>query len=138
MTTTLTTPRTDAVETLVVAFADDPVLAGLLDTAVDPARHGPVLELFAQLEVHHPTTTHWYLPFIGVDLVAQGRGIGTAMLRRGLARCDTDGSLAYLEASSPHNRRLYERHGFEAVAELRVADPPPLWPMVRPAGGERP
>ena len=38
---------------------------------------------------------------------------------------------AYLEATSEQNRRLYERHGFVATAELRLPDGPSLWAMWR-------
>ncbi len=39
---------------------------------------------------------------------------------------------AYLEATSPRSRALYERHGFEVTAELRAtADSPPMWAMWR-------
>jgi hypothetical protein len=53
----------------------------------------------------------------------------------GLARADRDGLPAYLEASAPRNRALYERHGFEVVGEIQAGDSPPLWPMLRPAVG---
>jgi hypothetical protein len=49
-----------------------------------------------------------------------------------LSRCDAEGVPAYLEASSPRNRALYERHGFEVTQEFRVgADAPPIWGMWR-------
>jgi hypothetical protein len=31
-----------------------------------------------------------------------------------LERCDREGVRAYLDAASERNRRLYERHGFQA------------------------
>jgi hypothetical protein len=48
-----------------------------------------------------------------------------------LERCDRDGTPAYLNATSPRNRALYERHGFRTVNELRTSDCPPLWAMWR-------
>lgn len=80
---------------------------------------------------HHPSESCWYLPFIGVDPRCQGQGHGSRLLRQGLARCDRDHLPAYLEASSPRNRTLYERHGFTVIAEIQVGDSPPLWPMLR-------
>jgi hypothetical protein len=44
----------------------------------------------------------------------------------------TEGSPAYLEATSRRNRALYERHGFVTIGELTVADCPPLYAMWRP------
>jgi ribosomal protein S18 acetylase RimI-like enzyme len=108
-------------------------LAGLLVRSVDPDRHEVAFAFLTQVEEHHPTDPHWYLPLIGVEPREQGRGHGSALLRDGLARCDRDGLPAYLEASSARNRELYGRHGFETVAEIRAGDSPPLWPMVRAA-----
>ncbi|MEU7584742.1 GNAT family N-acetyltransferase [Micromonospora sp. NPDC049230] len=48
----------------------------------------------------------------------QGSGIGTAVLRELLDRCDSDGAVVRLNVlrGSPA-RRLYERHGFTLEAE---------------------
>ena len=86
---------------------------------------------FGQFEAHHPHGAHWYLPLIGVDPARQGHGYGSALLRHALARCDRDGVPAYLEATGPRNRALYERHGFAAVGTIRAGAWPPIWPMVR-------
>lgn len=113
------------------ASTDEETLAGLVASSVDPDRHPAMFSLLEQMDQHHPTEPHWYLPFIGVEPTRQGRGVGALLLRRGLERADRDGLPAYLEASSPRNRALYERHGFVATAEIRAADSPPLWPMLR-------
>jgi ribosomal protein S18 acetylase RimI-like enzyme len=82
----------------------------------------------------HPRERHWYLFAIGVEPKAQGRGIGSKLLRAVLDRCDTEKTAAYLEASTETNARLYERHGFRVTHELRVAkDAPPMWLMWREA-----
>ena len=62
---------------------------------------------------------------------ATGEGLGSALLMHALEISDRDKLPAYLEATSPHNRRLYERHGFEAIGEIQAADSPPMWPMLR-------
>ncbi|WP_203337482.1 GNAT family N-acetyltransferase [Nocardioides limicola] len=112
----------------------DPEAAGeLLARSVAPERLEVMFAFLGQVDEFHPTTPHWYLPFIGVDPRHQGRGVGSALLRTALARVDGDGVGAYLEASSEGNRALYERHGFQVQGEIRVADSPPLWPMWRPA-----
>ncbi|CAM5434731.1 N-acetyltransferase OS=Streptomyces aurantiogriseus OX=66870 GN=GCM10010251_65920 PE=4 SV=1 [Streptomyces aurantiogriseus] len=62
---------------------------------------------------------HWLEHFY-LDPRLQGRGIGSAVLRRLLDRCDRDGvrvRLNVLQGSAA--RRLYERHGFT----LRTEDP---------------
>ena len=114
---------------------DDEALVSLAVRSIDEDRHPVAFEFLEQVGEHHPTEPHWYLPFIGVDPVHQGRGIGSALLRRGLARADADGLPTYLEASSPRNRALYERHGFVVTGEIQTADSPPLWPMRREPQG---
>ncbi|MEO3888341.1 GNAT family N-acetyltransferase [Nonomuraea sp. B5E05] len=85
------------------------------------------------LAPRHPQhEAHLYLPCMGVISGRQGAGLGSAMLRHRLERADADGLPAYLEASSPRSRALYQRHGFEDRGEpVRVADSPLLWPMWR-------
>jgi hypothetical protein len=38
---------------------------------------------------------------------------------------------AYLEATSEINKRLYLRHGFETIGEIRLPSGPSMWPMWR-------
>jgi ribosomal protein S18 acetylase RimI-like enzyme len=83
------------------------------------------------MERFHPDEPHWYLPLIGVEPNAQGRGLGAALLRHALERFDREGALAYLESSNPRNIPLYERHGFEIVGEIRVGAAPVMTPMLR-------
>lgn len=84
------------------------------------------------IERRHPHEPHWYLPIIGVVPEWQGRGYGAALLAPMLKRCDAERTPAYLEASTPRNRALYERHGFEVVEECRYAtDAPLMWRMWR-------
>jgi GNAT superfamily N-acetyltransferase len=75
--------------------------------------------------VHHlgrirePTESipHWYLLFIGVDPERQGLGLGSLLLRAGLARVDQDGVECQLCTEQPRNVPLYQRHGFEIAVE---------------------
>jgi GNAT superfamily N-acetyltransferase len=82
-------------------------------------------------DTHHPVEPCFYLQFVGVEPGRQGRGTGSRLLSGVLTRCDEQGTPAYLEATSPDNRRLYERHGFETVDELVLPDGPPIWTMWR-------
>lgn len=95
-----------------------------------------VMRAMTVLESNHPEELHYYLPFLGVAPEWQGRGIGTALMRPILSRCDSEGVAAYLEASSPRNRALYARNGFAVTEEFRLGKgSPPLWRMWRaPAG----
>jgi ribosomal protein S18 acetylase RimI-like enzyme len=96
-----------------------------------------LLKLLTFQEKKHPREPpHWYLAAIGVAPAWQGRGFGAALMHPVLERCDGDRVPAYLEASSPRNRALYERHGFKVVEECRHADDaPPLWRMWREPKG---
>lgn len=84
---------------------------------------------------HHPHGSYWYLQFLGVAPAWRGQGIGSALMAPVLARCDREGARAYLDATSERNKRLYERHGFQAEDPL-ASGRPPVWPMWRqPASG---
>lgn len=98
-----------------------------------------LLRALVKLEAGHPRKPHYYLPFIGVDPDWQGRGLGAALLAPVLQRCDRDRLPAFLEASTPRNRALYERHGFEVTEEFSLgSSAPPQWRMWREPRGEAP
>jgi ribosomal protein S18 acetylase RimI-like enzyme len=90
-----------------------------------------LLATFEKMEQSHPREDHWYLPQIGVDPIAQGKGIGAALMRHALARCDQEQGLAYLEASKPQNIPFYQRHGFEVMGEIQIGAAPLVTPMLR-------
>jgi GNAT superfamily N-acetyltransferase len=96
-------------------------------------RHLPrVLRALTVLERKHPREPHYYLAFIGVEPEWQGRGLGGAVLAPVLKRCDDERMPAFLEASTPRNRALYERHGFAVTEEFRLGDGAPAqWRMWR-------
>lgn len=94
----------------------------------DVARLSSLSEVMA---AHHPGEPHWYLLAIGVSPQRQGGRLGSALLAHTLARADDEGAPAYLEATSPRSRALYERFGFSATGELTAPDGPVLWPMWR-------
>lgn len=83
------------------------------------------------MEAHHPQVDHWYLDALGVEPHRQGHGIGSALMRPVLERCDAQGLAAYLVSSNIKNIPLYERHSFAVTEELPVPDGPTLYPMWR-------
>ena len=83
-------------------------------------------------ERNHLQEPHYYVRALGVATRFQGQGLGTALLRPTLERCDQEGVAAYLEASSERSAALYERLGFVHLGELQVPDGPRFWPMRRP------
>jgi GNAT superfamily N-acetyltransferase len=106
-------------------------IGDLLASVEDDAAAARMTQLFQMLGGNHPTDDCWYLAFMGVDPSAQGRGLGGQLLAAVLTQADRDRVPAYLEASCPENRRLYERHGFQTIRELAVADSPTIYPMWR-------
>jgi GNAT superfamily N-acetyltransferase len=71
------------------------------------------------------------LVILDTEQAAQGRGLGSALLARMLARVDADGMPAYLESSNERNVALYGRHGFEFTREVAIPGGPRIWPMWR-------
>ncbi len=103
--------------------------------AVGLTRIARVVRAGSSVHKLHPRAPHYYLFAIGVDPREQGKGVGSALLREVLTRCDAEKACAYLEASTPNNARLYARHGFKVTAEHRMApDAPPMWLMWREPG----
>jgi GNAT superfamily N-acetyltransferase len=68
---------------------------------------------------------------LGTEPAAQGRGIGSELLRGTLEECDRTGTLAYLESSKEANIPFYERHGFRVDADFSPPGGPKLWTMTR-------
>lgn len=86
----------------------------------------------ATLAPHRPREPVWYLGTVGVDPAHQGAGLGSAVVRPGLAAADADGVPVFLETSLPANVRLYRRLGFTVTAEVELPDGgPTTWCMLR-------
>jgi ribosomal protein S18 acetylase RimI-like enzyme len=113
------------------AAPDEESLVKVIEETVADERKGVMFSMFEQMDAFHPREAHWHLPLIGVDPADQGKGIGSALLSHILNVCDGQEVLAYLEATSPRNVLLYERHGFETVGSIQVADSPRIIPMLR-------
>ncbi len=99
------------------------------------ARFGRMNAIRADMDKHHPMDRrHAYLWFLGVAPAAQGRGVGSALLRAAGARLDAEGLPAYLETGAERNVALYRRHGFEVISQHRArADAPVMYSMWREA-----
>lgn len=95
-----------------------------------------VPHVFAALNTllgRHPREPHYYLPFVAVDPSQQGRGIGSALLKPILGRCDEMQVGAYLENTNARNLVFYERLGFGVLEVLVLAlSGPTVWRMWRP------
>jgi ribosomal protein S18 acetylase RimI-like enzyme len=84
------------------------------------------------MRAHRPADVHFYLQGLGVDPPRQEEGLGSAVMRPVLERCDVEGMPAYLETTKERNVGYYERHGFAVVGRTRLPlDGPPMWFMGR-------
>lgn len=81
------------------------------------ARWLTVLDRFAK---RHPKDTHYYLEFIGVDPSQQGKGLGSSLLSDLSRRADQERVGCYLETSNARNVSLYQRFGYEIIAEEEI------------------
>ena len=80
----------------------------------------------------HPEEPHWYLMVIGTDPSVRGAGLGRALMRSRLDRCDAEGAPAYLEATKSELVPYYSRFGFDVTGEIDLPDGgPTMWLMWR-------
>jgi GNAT superfamily N-acetyltransferase len=132
-----TTPSRDAVAVWLPAGPDtpgpEPGYGQRLAAATAPWT-GRFAVFDQALDDHHPVSVpHEHLAILAVAPGGQGQGTGTALLDARHRDLDRDGMPAYLEASSPRARDLYQRHGYTLCPDAPFCLPggPPLWPMWR-------
>ena len=111
--------------------------------AIGPAPPGDMAEILGDHAERHTAFWDWvaeheppepllYLSHIGVVPERQGEGLGTALMRDGLAPADDLGVPAWLETSRANNVSYYERFGFRSVVDEDAPDGGPhIWFMRR-------
>lgn len=110
----------------------DAILATLSES-VSAEKHADTFSVLEQMDAAHPKDPHWYLPWLGVDCVSQGAGLGADLLRQCLVRVDSDHCPAFLETPNPRTVPFYERHGFRVARVSQAGACPPVTSMQRPA-----
>jgi GNAT superfamily N-acetyltransferase len=113
--------------------SDEEAMGAVIEEVARPEIADDMNAVFEQMAKYHPTEPHWYLPMMAADPTCVGQGLGAALLKHALARCDADGLPAYLESSNPRNVSLYERHGFDIIGKIQCGSSPTMMPMLRPA-----
>ena len=113
-----------------VLWDDEALTAHMMET-LDEERGQAAAEFDREVSRYLPEEPHWYLAVLGVDPPSQSRGRGSELIAPRLRQCDEAGQVAHLVSSNPRNHSFYQRHGFEIMDEIRVADGPPTWPMIR-------
>jgi ribosomal protein S18 acetylase RimI-like enzyme len=111
--------------------ADPERVASVLLASVAEKKHAEMFAVLERMEVAHPTFAHWYLPWLGVDVASQGKGLGGQLLDAGLAEVDHGGLPVYLETPNPRNIPFYQRHGFEVVGQVELGSCPVVTFMLR-------
>ncbi|BAJ26309.1 MULTISPECIES: GNAT family N-acetyltransferase [Kitasatospora] len=109
------------------------LLPGLLTEAAGEEAARAILAVYDQLEAAHPGVPCFYLTLLGVHRDHRGKGLGTALLARGLERIDALGAPAYLESSNPANLARYRSLGFVPRTEITTATGHVVTTMWRPA-----
>ncbi|NUT09911.1 MAG: GNAT family N-acetyltransferase [Nonomuraea sp.] len=107
---------------------EESALPGLLSAMGDRVHQGMLLE--EEFARHKPDLPHWYLAQLGTVPELQGTGVGGALTRAGLERCE--GLPVYLESSKESNVPFYEKFGFVVTERFTLPGGPPLWGMLRP------
>ena len=91
------------------------------------------LKVAQAIEAHMPRDDFWYLHIAGCNPATQGRGLGGAVIRAGLARV-AGRFPTYLETATERNLGFYRALGFAVTDEWVVpGGGPRFWSMRRPA-----
>jgi ribosomal protein S18 acetylase RimI-like enzyme len=110
---------------------DDEAMAQSMSSSAAPDRLEDLFAVFGDMASYHPQEACWYLPVIAADPACQGQGLGSALMKHALTRCDSEGLPAYLESSNDRNVSLYQKFGFEVMGEIQHGTSPIVRPMYR-------
>lgn len=88
------------------------------------------------IHAHRPKEPHWCLNSLAVSTSAQRRGVGTALIKPGLALADADACGCYVVTQRRANIPFYRRFGFEEIGEIGLRDSPTVWRMWRKGKSE--
>jgi ribosomal protein S18 acetylase RimI-like enzyme len=78
----------------------------------------------------HPQKPHYYLEYIGVEPIFQGKSIGSAIMQNLISKADGESVGCYLENAYPRNLAFYQRFGFQVIDEKEILGVP-SWFMWR-------
>lgn len=113
-------------------FGEQLTLAPRYLRALGPLGVIPPYRVQKVLERHRPLDTHWFLSAVGVIGAERDAGIGTELVGSRLAAIDDAYEDVYVESSTVHDRRFFERLGFIPGAVIQGLD------HARPVGMFRP
>jgi GNAT superfamily N-acetyltransferase len=110
---------------------DADAIVDVLSQNVAAERHEDTFSVLEQMDAAHPRNPHWYLPWLGVDRMHQGTGLGGQLLGQCLDVVDADHLPAFLETPNPRTIPFYERHGFAVTSTAQAGTCPPVTSMLR-------
>ncbi len=118
---------------------DDGILSYARSIVGDAAmeRWLTMLDAFERVREEAIDAPHWFLALLGVDPVAQGRGVGAALLQVGHDAADRDGRPCFLETFTEPNVAYYRRRGYGLTRSTTIADGVPIHAMTRPPQDQR-
>jgi len=82
---------------------------------------------------HDPAESHVHLGPIGVAPALQGKGVGTALMRRYIEILERDNATGYLETDRAKNVEFYKKFGFVVEKQEHIIGTP-SWYMWRRRG----
>lgn len=83
------------------------------DEAPPPGARSDVVEAFRTISAARPQQRSWYLHGIGARI--EHRGIGSALMRVGLRRCDDAALPSALWTGHERNLDFYRKHGYREL-----------------------
>lgn len=110
------------------------IARGALGAFARGRNRADALRLLGAVDRRHPHEPHWYLALLGVDPRFQRQGVGQALVRPVLDRCDEEGLPAYLETQKEENLAFYGRFGFSELHRVERRGGPPIWLLWRVPG----
>jgi ribosomal protein S18 acetylase RimI-like enzyme len=110
---------------------DGDAIVSVLTETVAPEKLEDTYSVLNQMDEAHPTYEHWYLPWFGVDLASQGKGMGGQLMLKCLEVIDAAHCYAYLETPNPRTINFYNRHDFEVTGSAQSGSCPPITFMSR-------
>lgn len=109
-----------------------PTRMGLLAALTDDDHANSLREAFHEMSKVAPEAPSAYIYIMAVDPDHQGRGFGTALLKKILSHIEESQTPAHLETTNPANVPFYESFGFRVSGQLELASGgPTLWAMQR-------
>lgn len=100
---------------------DEPTIDEPLTKILESYGLDKEMKLFVDQET---LQNEWYLDTICVDEKFRGKGVGSALLAALPKIAQRDGYTTIglsVDKANPHAKRLYERHGFQVVAERKIS-----------------